>query len=47
MFYLATRHGRRFENENFLKSWWEYRLEQSVKLEDNLAISIAKALKYA
>lgn len=45
--YWTIRHGERLENGNFLKRWWEYRSEPSVKSEGNLAISRSKALKYA
>lgn len=45
--YLTIRHGERLENENFLKRWWEYRLEQGIISEGNLPISIPKAVKYA
>ena len=39
---LTIRHGERLEKGKFLKSWWECRLEQSLKLEGKLAISISK-----
>lgn len=45
--YLIIRHGERLENRSFLKCWWEYRLEQSVKSGGNLAVSLSKTLKYA